>query len=211
MKKEFIIILALGLVGAYGADAAQHRDGANIRLDDVCLMHESRDTPFPADGSTVTDRAVSFQWPLPVWARGNGAPLDGFETTVKRVDKSKLRYKLRYSTDANMASNIKEVSTIWPFHNPDKALDPGTYYWQYSYVGEDGSDTWSPIYKVTVGDNPNKFTPPGYTEFIGKLPAGHPRILVQADKWDFFIASTQGKPERTWYIEKAENVLTKPM
>lgn len=76
MKKICIFILALCVSAS--VSAKQHKQGANIRLDDVSLMHESRDTPFPADGATVDDRAVSFQWPLPVWARGTGAPLDGF-------------------------------------------------------------------------------------------------------------------------------------
>lgn len=174
-------------------------------------MHESRDTPYPADGATVSDRAVSFQWPIPVAARGTGAPLDGFEHTAKKVDKSKLRYKLRYSTDNAMGKDVVTVATVWPMHNPDKALQPGTYYWQYSYVGDDGSDNWSPVYSFKVGENPGKFTPPCCKEFIAKLPTSHPRILVQADKWDAFIENSKGKPERDWYIDAAEKVLTTPM
>lgn len=211
MKTNHIFILALGLTAIFSASAKQHQSGANIRLDDVCLMHESRDTPFPADGSVVDDRAVSFQWPLPVWARGTGAPLDGFEHTEKKVDKSKLKYKLRYSTDKNLTKDVVTVETVWPFHNPDKALAPGTYYWQYSFVDEQGADTWSPVYTVTVADNGHRFTPPSYSEFIAKLPASHPRILVQADNWDNFIAQSKGKPERQWYIEAAEKVLQSPM
>lgn len=211
MKKSIALILGLSLAMANPASAKQYKKGANIRLDDVSLMHESRDTPFPNDGSTVDDRAVSFQWPMPVWARSTGAPLDGFEHTAKKVDKSKLKYRMRYSKDKEFKKDVVSVETIWPFHNPEKALDPGTYYWQYSFVGEDGSDTWSPVYSVEVADNGHRFTPPSYNEFIKKLPASHPRILVQAADWDNFIQRSKSKPEREWYIESAEKALSVPM
>lgn len=209
MKKSYLLLLVLCLSTA--VSAKQHRSGANIRLDDVSLMHESRDTPFPADGSTVDDRFVSFQWPLPMWARGTGAPLDGFEHTAKKVDKSKLKYTLRYSTDSNLSKDVVTVETIWPFHNPDKPLAPGKYYWQHTVMAEDGTQSWSPVYTVTVADNGHRFTPPSYTEFIAKLPATHPRILVQAADWDNFIARSKNKPERQWYIESAEKALANPM
>ncbi len=211
MKKKLILLMALSATFPFLACAEHHRSGANIRLDDVSLMHESRDTPFPADGAVVRDRSVSFQWPLPIYARGAGAPLDGFEHLVKKVDKSKLKYKLRYSTDSSFANDAVMVETIWPFYNPEKPLAPGKYFWQYSHVGEDGSDSWSPVYSVTVEDAKDKFTPPSYEEFIAKLPASHPRILIQADEWDGFIEKSKGKPEREWYIEAAEKALANPM
>lgn len=206
MKKRLTFIMALSLAAVLPSAAEQHRSGANIRLDDISLMHESRDTPFPADGSTVDDRAVSFQWPMPVWARGTGAPLDGFEHTVKKVDKSKLKYRMRYSTDKDFKKDVKTVETIWPFHNPDKALAPGTYYWQYSFVGEDGGDTWSPVYSVTVADNGHRFTPPSYADFIKKLPASHPRILVQAADWDRFIEQSKTCVSFTHVANRAKPV-----
>ena len=151
MKKHFFLPLAL-LCGTFLIASAD--PGANIRLTDVSLMHESRDTPYPTDGWVENERAVSFQWPMPVWARGKGAPLDGMEHTVKKVDKSKLHYKLRYSTDKTFpAGNTTAVETIWPFYNPAKPLAPGKWYWQYAYVNEDGTDQWSPVYSVTVSDN----------------------------------------------------------
>lgn len=211
MKKKSLFIIAMILSALLPVSAKQYRHGANIRLDDVSLMHESRDTPYPADGSTVDDRYVSFQWPMPVWARGTGAPLDGFEHTVKKVDKSKLKYRLRYGLNPDLTKDATVVETIWPFHNPDPDLAAGKYYWQYSFVGEDGTDTWSPVYSFTVTGNPARFNPPGYKEFIAKLPASHPRILVQADNWDNFISQARNKPEYQWYIDKAEEVLKKPM
>lgn len=38
---------------------------ATIRLTGTTLMHEMRATSSPLDGAEISDRAVSFQWPLP--------------------------------------------------------------------------------------------------------------------------------------------------
>lgn len=208
MKKILIITLGFCLAAQTGVPAQE----ANIRLTDVSLMHESRATPYPSDGYVESQRAVSFQWPMPVWARGKGAPLDGFEHLAKKVDKSKLKYRLRYSQDKNFAADrTVTVDARWPFHNPEKPLAPGTWYWQHAFVGEDGNAEWSPVYTVTVVDNPKMFAPPSYKEFISKLSKKHPRILVDADNWDDFIDGAKSKPEYAWYVDKANEILATPM
>ncbi len=215
-KQQSISIMRKRIIAAAAIMLASHAyicadTSANIALSDVCLMHESRDTPFPADGSVLDDRKISFQWPLPVEARGTGAPLDGFEHTVKKIDKSLLKYKLRYSQKKDFSSGTTTVETIWPMYNPDKDLADGTWYWQYSYIQPDGSDKWSQVYSVNVADNGHKFCPPSYSELKAKLPSSHPRILVQADDWDNFISRSKGKTDAEWYIEFADKVLEKPM
>ena len=135
------------------------KDNANIRLTDVTLMHESRATEYPLDGAVVDDRFVSFQWPLPEYAHTTGAPLDGFEHTVKKVDKSKLHYRIRFGKDKTLAKDAVTIDTKWPMYNPEQTLTPGVWYWQYAYVDEQGKEEWSKIFSVTVGDNPDKFAP----------------------------------------------------
>ncbi len=185
---------------------------ANIRLTDLNLMYESRATPYPADGWVETERAISFQWPMPVWARGTGIPANVSVTENKKVDKSKLKYKLRYSTDKDFAADkTVTVDRIWPFYNPDKPLAPGKWYWQHAFVNEDGTEDWSPVYSFTVADNPNAFTPPSFDEFIAKLPTTHPRILVDAAEWDEFIDGAKDKIEYKWYLEVADKALGQPM
>ena len=187
------------------------KDNANIRLTDVTLMHESRATEYPLDGAVVDDRFVSFQWPLPEYAHTTGAPLDGFEHTVKKVDKSKLHYRIRFGKDKTLAKDAVTIDTKWPMYNPEQTLTPGVWYWQYAYVDEQGKEEWSKIFSVTVGDNPDKFAPPSYKKFISKLPAYHPHILVDKNNWDNFIAQSKSKPEYTWYIEAADKALATPM
>ena len=206
MKKILLTVMTLLSLPVIDAQAQ-----ANIEIKEVSMMHESRDTPYPADGSSLDDRKISFQWPLPVWARGGGAPLDGFESKVKKVDKSKLKYRLRYSPDKEMKKDVRVVETIWPMYNPEKDLTNGDWYWQYSYIGEDGADAWSPVYKVTVADNGEKFMPPSYSEMKAKLPTAHPRILVDASDWDSFIGRSKGKQDAEWYLEEADKVMSTPM
>ena len=78
---------------------AQTAGEATIRLTGTTLMHEMRATPSPLDGAEISDRAVSFQWPLPAGLNILRSGLDGAEenTPKKATDKSKLRYFLRYS------------------------------------------------------------------------------------------------------------------
>lgn len=205
---HYLIICAAALAAA----PAVYADGPNIRPTDISLMHESRATPFPADGETVTDRAVSFQWPLPGYANTRGAVLDGMDAPKKKFDKSTLKYKIRFSTDAKFsAKKTTTAETEWPFYNPEKPLAPGKWYWQYAYTDAAGKDDWSPVYTVTVGKNDKKFAPPSFNQFIRGLNADHPRILVTNDTWDALLKNSQDKPERQWYIEAADKALAKPM
>lgn len=126
MKKvlfNVLIILA-------AATSSQAQRPSVIKLKETTLMHESRSTPYPMDKAIVNDRAVSFQWPLPEGAKPSGAPLDGFEDQVKKIDKSKIAYRIRYSQDAGFKKGTVQAETRWPFYNPEKPLAPGVWYWQ---------------------------------------------------------------------------------
>ena len=78
---------------------AQTAGEATIRLTDTTLMHEMRATPSPLDGAEISDRAVSFQWPLPAGLNILRSGLDGAEENIppKKTHKTKLRYFLHYS------------------------------------------------------------------------------------------------------------------
>ena len=148
MKKTFYLALLWSafFVGAFAQ--------ANIKLTETTLMHEMRATPYPKDKAVVDDRYVSFQWPLRADANVTSEVLDGMERKTK-VDKSKLKYRLRYSQDASFAKGTKEVETIWPFYNPDTPLTSGTWYWQYGYVNEAGQVEWKSTQELTVGARKN--------------------------------------------------------
>ncbi len=184
---------------------------ANLHVDAVSMMHESRATVSPSDGSRTGDRFVSLQWPLPEEFRQLGAPLDGFEKERVAPDKTKLKYKVRFGRRADLSSGAETRETLWPFYNAHEITAPGTWYWQYAYTGEDGKDEWSKVYSFTVEEQDNRFAPPSFGEFIAKLPAGHPRILTDEAHRDALIKGSEGRQERQWYIEGADKVLETPM
>lgn len=61
---------------------AQTAGKATVRLTDTTLMHEMRATPSPSDGATISDCAVSFQWPLPAELNILRSGLDGTEEST---------------------------------------------------------------------------------------------------------------------------------
>ena len=208
MKTSIYTILLCYLV--VSSMQAQEKS-TRIRLTDVTLMHEMRATPYPLNNATVSDRSVSFQWPLRAGIDTSEEVLDGMKPTKKKVDKSRLKYQLRYSQDATMKNNMIKEEPRWPFFNPEKELAPGVWYWQYGYTNEEGQTQWSSMLQFTVEANPNKFCPPSFKAMQASLSGKHPRILVQKDQWTNFMESSRSKSEYQWYLERANQVLKTPM
>ena len=204
-----LILISLFSAAAINPVCAQ-KAPANIRLTEQSMMHESRVTPSPLNGAMVDDRFVSFQWPLLAEAQSDGAPMDGFEHLVKKIDKSKLAYKIRYAQDSTFKKGCFQADTRWPFYNPEKPLSPGTWYWQYAYV-KDGQPQWSETLQVEVKDNGHRFCPPSLKEVLACVPLSHPRVWIIKDEWDKFRKESLGKVERAWYLERADKVLITPM
>lgn len=210
MKKNLLITaLALALLTSVHAQA---QSPATIRLTDVTLMHEMRATPSPLDKATVSDRKVSFQWPLQAELNIVESGLDGSENKPKtnKIDKNKLRYQLRYSQDASFKKGTVQVETRWPFFNPEQDLAPGLWHWQYGYV-VDGKTQWGSQQQFTVEANPGKFCPPALKELLGKLPKTHPRVFLDKSDWENFIARNAQSADRKTYIARANKVLRTPM
>lgn len=179
-----LLLIAAALIASPSIHAAAERP--------VSLMHEMRETPCPEEGLTVTERAVSFQWPLARDCHYMKAP-----AKVKG-------YKLRYSADPTMKSGVTELDTRWPFHNPGQ-MAPGRYYWQHAYVGTDGSVSWSPVFDFIVDDT-EKFCPPSYAEFIKKLPARHPRVYADAKALST-IRANAGTPDAKEIVNRADKAI----
>lgn len=186
-------------------------NSVRVRLADASLMHEMRVTPSPLDKAVITDRAVSFQWPLHAAVDTSEEILDGVESPSKhKVDKTRLRYQLRYSQDVAMKQGVVQTETRWPFYNPEKDLAPGIWYWQYGFV-ENGNTNWSEVLQFTVKEASRKFCPPSLGTVLESLPESHPRVWVQKKEWSEFMKNSQSKPEYQWYLERAGKVLITPM
>lgn len=162
----------------------------------VSLMHEMRETPCPEPGLTVTERAVSFQWPLASDCHYMKAPAKA------------ASYKVRFSADSLMKQGVTERDTKWPFYNPGQ-MAPGKYFWQHAYVGADGQAAWSPVFSFIV-DGTDKFCPPSYEAMIRNLPAGHPRVYAAAESLPV-IRSKAATSDAALYVRRAEKALKTPM
>lgn len=208
MKKNLLVLLISTLLFPL---EGKTQESPVIRLVAQTLMHEMRMTPSPSDKEVVDDRFVSFQWPLPAEAQVEGAPMDGFEHLAKKIDKSKLAYKIRYAQDAGFRKGLVEADTRWPFYNPETPLATGTWYWQYGYVAPDGQTRWSEVLQVVVGDNGHKFCPPSLKSLLAQVPRTHPRVWMEKEGWDTFIRQSQEKPDRAWYLELGDKALQTPM
>ncbi len=212
-KKLSAIIPFCILFSLVATTQAQTAGEATIRLADTMLMHEMRATPSPLNGAVVGDRAVSFQWPLPESLHTFRSGLDGTEenTPQKEIDKSKIRYSLRYSQNpAFEQSTTVQVETRWPFFNPEQDLAPSKWYWQYGYI-TDGKIDWNETLQFTVESNPQKFCPPALKVVLEDLPSHHPRVWLDKNEWDDFMKRSEGKPERDTYLKRAQKVLATPM
>lgn len=204
MKKNFYLAL-LWSIFALGMNAQ-----ATMKLTDVTLMHEMRATPSPLNKSVISVKSVSFMWPLPLYANTMEELLDGMKSEKQPIDKSTLKYQLRYSQDPKMKQNVITVSCLWPFHNPEQSLGAGVWYWQYGYVNG-GKTDWSEVLQFTVKENPDKFCPPSLKKLLVKLPADHPRVWVMKKEWKDFMQQSKSAPEYQWYMERAEKVMRTPM
>ena len=60
MRKTLLIALSLTLT----ITMVKAQAPATIRLTDVTLMHEMREAAIPENKAVISDRNVSFQWPL---------------------------------------------------------------------------------------------------------------------------------------------------
>lgn len=207
MKKiATLIVLALSTPAISPVMAGAEELPDVIRLTDASLMHEMRETPSPADGSTQGDRKISFQWPL----AADCGYVDASKAVVK--DKTKLRYKLRYSTDKSFGKDVVEVDPKWPMYNPDADLKAGRWYWQHGYVMPDGGEVkWSPVFSFMVEDRADRFSPPSYKEARAKLPSAHPWVYVDGSSIDALRLRNADSPERAMYVGNAEKALKTPM
>lgn len=209
--KTTLFITLFATLSAIGAPQVQAQKTATLKLTDVTLMHEMRATPSPLHGATVSDRTVSFQWPLQAELNLVETGLDGMEgKAARKIDKTKLRYNLRYSQDPTFKKSTVLVETRWPFFNPEKDLAPGTWHWQYGYV-INGKTQWESTQQFTVEANPTKFCPPSLKELLAKLPKSHPRVYFDKSTWSNFIRRNTDSPDRKTYIARANKALSTPM
>lgn len=154
-KYSLILIVLVCTLSTYA------QSGSRIKLNDTALMHEMRSTPSPLNNAIVSDRNVSFQWPLsnydtyymedrPAW---------------KKPKEDAINYRIRFSKDPGLKKGVINANTSWPFYNPEQVLSEGVWYWQFGYVNDNKTE-WSDLLQFEVEANPDKFNPPAYKTVI---------------------------------------------
>ena len=208
MRKTLLIALSLTLT----ITMVKAQAPATIRLTDVTLMHEMREAAIPENKAVISDRNVSFQWPLLADLKTQDSELKTLaaQAALKKADKTKLRYKVRWSQDATFKKGTMQVETRWPFFNPEQALAPGTWHWQFGYI-INGATKWAPVQQFTVNKNPAMFCPPALKTVLTKLPKVHPRVYMDKSDWENLIKRSQGSADRKTYITRADKALATPM
>ncbi len=170
------------------------------------LMHEVRATPYPSDGAPAPVNPPRLLWPDKY--PHLGPVLDGEEESGH---KPAVTYRLRLSQDPEFVRDVIMAERAWAFFNPFRLLENGTWYWQHAYVDPQGKEEWSPRYSFTISDETPVFNPPSWAEVRNRVPAHHPRILLDRDDWEEIIRRNADNPEARGYIEKAEKCLRQPL
>mgnify|MGYP003815342553 CR=1 FL=1 len=95
MKNVLLLFLLMMSLQVYSEDKC------TIKLKDQTLMHEMRETPSPLNNLVISDRNISFQWPLPEGVVEINSGLDGMASDKKKEkrEKGKITYKIRFSKD----------------------------------------------------------------------------------------------------------------
>ncbi len=177
-----------------------------MHLTQPTLMHEVRETPSPLDGQHIAMNPPRFMWPdkFPHL----GAVLDGVEG---EEHKPHVTYRIRIARDKDFRQGVITAERNWAFFNPFQLFEKGTYYWQHAYVDKNGKEEWSPVYHFYIDENTRTFNPPSLQELLTKLPAEHPRILLDFKEWNDIIVRNQNNPEAQSYITKADKCIMHPL
>lgn len=202
MKRITYYFLFAALLSSASAGAQK----SIMRLTQPTLMHEVRETPSPLHGQHIAMNPPRFMWPDKY--PHLGAVLDGVEG---KDHKPHVTYRIRIARDKDFKQGLITAERNWAFFNPFQLFDKGTYYWQHAYVDKDGNEEWSPVYHFTIDKNTQTFNPPSLKELLAKLPAKHPRILLDSEEWSDIIARNKNNPEAQAYITKANQCMTHPL
>lgn len=177
-----------------------------IKLDKETLMHEVRATPSPLNGQHIDVNPPRFMWPdkFPHL----GAVLDGVEG---HEHKPKVTYRIRISRDPQFKVDVMEAERNWAFYNPFRLLEQGKWYWQHAYVNDKGKEEWSPVYHFFIDKDTKQLNPPSFEQLAGKLPAHHPRILLDSREWEEIRNRNHNNPEALGYIQRSDDCMSHPL
>ncbi|MHC4932147.1 MAG: DUF4962 domain-containing protein [Planctomycetota bacterium] len=116
-------------------------------------------------------------------------PLDGLASAVDppafvwRPQKGARTYDLQVAADPRFRRIVHEATGLkLHCHCPHDLLRPGTYYWRYRSIGKEKAATdWSRTRRFRIEKGAVAFPMPARAELLGRIPEGHPRLLLPPD------------------------------
>lgn len=112
---------------------------------------------------------------------GDGSPVDDgsfysviphFQWASQETDSQRLQYAR--TPDFSDDGSLHDVRLTEPQHVPEKALEPGRWYWRY-YRKDPLSDRWSDVHQFTISEKAHQFRLPKIdVEALAKK--SHPRL-----------------------------------
>ncbi len=140
----------------------------------------------PGDGVTVQFNAPVLRWP---YQKGKQVKYD---------------VQLSQHIDFPATSTITATALTGAFFNPHQSLQPGKWYWRYRVSGK----PWSKRYQFLVPANALPMVSPRAALFLSKVPAAHPRILLDDPHED--ITPLSRNADALAIIADADKALLQP-
>jgi hypothetical protein len=142
---------------------------------------------LPCNGCEVSTLYPIIQWP------------------VKKGKNISYDVELDRDTLANTPSILFKSALPYSILIPYIPLEKGIYYWRYKVNGFQ----WSPYFSFSIKEDYQKNIPPDPVLFLSKIPAGHPRLLVNNINQSRSIDAKN--EDRVSIISEADELLSLPL
>lgn len=113
-------------------------------------------------------------------------------------------YELQISETPDFAPEATRTYTQIPYNlfTPDQPLAPGSYYWRYLLIDEQGERSgWSEARDFTVADGLPSTPLPSRAERYSSVSPAHPRLWLQAEELPAFREAIRRDPDSTGWKE----------
>ena len=159
---------------------------------------------MPADSSSTENLFTVDTSPQP---EGHPplTPEDGAEairnppSMVWRVDERAASYVVEMSRNPDFRGDVVRVTGIdMPFYNHSEILAEGTWYWRYSVVTPEGTQSQpGPVRSFAITPRSIPMPIPPAHDLLASMPP-HPRIFVTPDSLDEFRQRRDGHAAEAW-------------
>lgn len=137
-----------------------------------------------------------FEWPVPEDTRlyngvmGEGMRFRPFDKAMtqqnppdfswpRAVDQTNVKYHLIISDKEDMSNIVYEVKDLdMNIYNFPHTFEKKTYYWQVSYICDEGSSVWSDVRRFTIREDAEDFiVPENIGELLKNMNMKHPYMF----------------------------------